>query len=89
MPERMNSTTSSSAHSVIRPAQAVDRSASARAWFWGLQGYVMMAVACASFFPLLFRHQEHTVIILIVLCLGMCAVEKVNPWVKTPLDLPL
>lgn len=49
----------------------------------------MMAVACASFFPLLFRHQEHTVIILIVLCLGMCAVEKVNPWVKTPLDLPL
>ncbi|MBS0171421.1 MAG: O-antigen ligase family protein [Nitrospira sp.] len=85
----MNSTTSSSAHSVIRPVQAVDRFASARAWFWGMQGYVMMAVACASFFPLLFRYQEHTVIILIVLCLGMCAVERVNPWIKTPLDLPL
>ena len=49
----------------------------------------MMAIACASFFPLLFRYQEHTVIILIVLCLGMCAIEKVNPWIKTPLDLPL
>ncbi len=85
----MNSTTSSSTQSVIRPVQAVDRFASARAWFWGMQGYVMMAVACASFFPLLFRYQEHTVIILIVLCLGMCALEKVNPWVKTPLDLPL
>ncbi len=87
--ERMNSTTSSSAHSVIGPAQAVDRFAAARAWFWGVQGYVMMAVACTSFFPLLFRYQEHTVIVLIVLCLAMCGVEKVNPWVKSPLDLPL
>mgnify|MGYP000875806069 FL=1 len=85
----MNITTSSSAHSVVRPVGDVGRSASARAWFWGLQGYVMMAVACTSFFPLLFRYQEHTVIILIVLCLGMCAVEKVNPWIKTPLDVPL
>lgn len=87
--ERMNSTTSSSAHSVIGPAQAVDRFAVARAWFWGVQGYVMMTVACTSFFPLLFRYQEHTMIVLIVLCLAMCAVEKVNPWIKTPLDLPL
>ena len=49
----------------------------------------MMAVACSSFFPLLFRYQEHTVIILIVLCLGMCAVEKESPWIRNPLDLPL
>lgn len=49
----------------------------------------MMVVACSSFFPLLFRYQEHTVIILIVLCLGMCAVERESPWVRNPLDLPL
>ena len=49
----------------------------------------MVALACSSFFPLLFRYQEHTVIILIVLCLVVCAVEKVSPWVRTPLDLPL
>ncbi len=49
----------------------------------------MMALACSSFFPLLFRYQEHTVIILIVLCLGVCAVERTSPWVRTPLDLPL
>ena len=49
----------------------------------------MTALACSSFFPLLFRYQEHTVIVLIVLCLGVCAVERTSPWVRTPLDLPL
>lgn len=49
----------------------------------------MVALACSSFFPLLFRYQEHTVIILIVLCLGVCAVERTSPWVRTPLDVPL
>ena len=87
--EGMNSTTSSSAHSVVPPVQAADRYGSVRALFWGLQGYVMVALACSSFFPLLFRYQEHTVIILIVLCLVFCAVEKTSPWVRTPLDLPL
>lgn len=85
----MNVTTSSPAHSALRPVQVEAKYAPARQLFWGLQGYVMMAIACSSFFPLLFRYQEHTVIILIVLCLGMCAVEKVSPWVRTPLDLPL
>ncbi|MCW5798222.1 MAG: O-antigen ligase family protein [Nitrospira sp.] len=57
--------------------------------FWGLQSYVVIALAGSSFFPLLFRYQEHTVIILMVLCLGMCAVEKKSPWIRNPLDLPL
>ncbi|MGC3976514.1 MAG: O-antigen ligase family protein [Nitrospira sp.] len=85
----MNITTSPSAHSVAPPAQAEDRYGSVRALFWALQGYVMVVLACSSFFPLLFRYQEHTVIILIVLCLVVCAVDKVSPWVRTPLDLPL
>ncbi len=49
----------------------------------------MIAIACSSFVPVLFRYQEHTVIILIALCLGMCALEKKSPWIKNPLDLPL
>ena len=85
----MNITTSSSVQTVVSPAQAEDRYSGARALFWGLQGYVMVALACSSFFPLLFRYQEHTVIILIVLCLGVCAVERTSPWVRTPLDVPL
>jgi putative inorganic carbon (HCO3(-)) transporter len=60
-----------------------------RAFFWEFQSYVMIAIACSSFFPMMFRYQEHAVIILIMLCLGMCAVEKVSPWIRNPLDLPL
>ncbi len=87
--EGMNITTSSSTHSIVRPVEKEDRYSSIRALFWGSQGYVMVALACSSFFPLLFRYQEHTVIILIVLCLGACAVERRSPWVRTPLDVPL
>jgi O-antigen ligase len=60
-----------------------------RALFWTLQSYVLIGVACTSFFPFLFRYQEHTVIILIVLCLGVCVTEKASPWIRSPLDLPL
>ena len=85
----MNITTSSSPQTLVRPVQSEGRYSSVRDLFWGLQGYVMVALACSSFFPPLFRYQEHTVVILIVLCLAVCAVEKVSPWVRTPLDLPL
>jgi heptosyltransferase-3/putative inorganic carbon (HCO3(-)) transporter len=57
--------------------------------FWKLQSYILIAVACTSFFPVLFRYQEHAVIILIVLSLGICAVEKESSWIRSPLDLPL
>jgi putative inorganic carbon (hco3(-)) transporter len=60
-----------------------------RAHFWVFQSYVMIAIACSSFFPMMFRYQEHAVIILIMLCLGMCAVERMSPWIRNPLDLPL
>lgn len=60
-----------------------------QALFWAFQSYVVIAVACSSFFPILFRYQEHAIIILSVLCLGMCGLERGTPWIKTPLDLPL
>lgn len=69
--------------------QEVERHIPGQAIFWKFQSYVFIAVACTSFFPLLFRYQEHAIIILIVLSLAMCAVEKVSPWIRNPLDLPL
>ena len=38
---------------------------------------------------MMFRYQEHAVVILTVLCLGMCGLEKASPWIRNPLDLPL
>ncbi|WHZ15597.1 MAG: hypothetical protein OJF52_002442 [Nitrospira sp.] len=85
----MNVSIASQAGSTVRPAQAGVRRVPGQALFWAFQSYVVIAVACSSFFPILFRYQEHAVIILSVLCLGMCWLERVNPWIKTPLDLPL
>jgi heptosyltransferase-3/putative inorganic carbon (HCO3(-)) transporter len=67
----------------------VERHIHGQAIFWKFQSYVLIAVACTSFFPLLFRYQEHAIIILIVLSLAMCAVGRVSPWIRNPLDLPL
>ena len=85
----MNATTSLPSGSAVRSDQTGERRAPAHAFFWGFQSYVMIALACTSFVPILFRYQEHAVIILIVLSLGMCAVEKMSPWIRNPLDLPL
>src|SRR5512132_196411 len=74
---------------VASPGVKRERHFPARVLFWKFQSYVLIAVACTSFFPIIFRYQEHAVIILIVLCLGMCWMEKVNPWIRSPLDLPL
>ncbi|WHZ25190.1 MAG: hypothetical protein OJF47_004302 [Nitrospira sp.] len=85
----MNVPIASHTGSVGLSAQADARRVPGQALFWAFQSYVLIAVACSSFFPVLFRYQEHAVIILSVLCLGMCWLEKTNPWIKTPLDLPL
>ena len=85
----MKATTSSPSGSAVRSDQTGERRAPAHAFFWEFQSYVMIALACTSFVPILFRYQEHAVIILIVLSLGMCVVEKMSPWIRNPLDLPL
>ena len=85
----MNAATSPSADLSVRPLPAGDRHVPGRELFGGFQSYAMIVIACSSFFPILFRYQEHAVIILIVLCLGMCGVEKASPWIRNPLDLPL
>jgi O-antigen ligase len=59
------------------------------ALFWGFQSCVLTAVACSSFLPMLFRLQEHAVIILSGLSVGMCWLEKETPWIKSSVDRPL
>ncbi|MDP9132646.1 MAG: hypothetical protein M3M98_05870, partial [Nitrospirota bacterium] len=85
----MNAPMLSRADSACRPAPEGERYIPGQALFWSLQTYVLIVVAFTSFFPLLFRFQEHAVIILSVLCVVMCSLQKVNPWIKTPVDLPL
>ena len=79
----------SQAGSDMPATRSGERRVPGHAFFWAFQSYVVIAVACTSFFPALFRLQEHAVIILFVLALGMCWLEKVNPWIKNPLDLPV
>jgi O-antigen ligase len=79
----------SPSESVLRPGIERGRRIPGQALFWELQKFVLLAVACSSFFPMLFRFQEHAVIILSVLCVGMCWLEKETPWIKSPLDRPL
>ena len=85
----MSTPPSSVSDIVIQPGAEGEGHVPGQALFWKIQSYVLIAVACTSFFPILFRYQEHAVIILIVLCLGMSWLERRSPWIKNPLDLPL
>ena len=85
----MKTTTTSPNNSRAGCVPSEEVRASPSAFFWELQSYVMIALACSSFVPILFRYQEHAVIILIVLSLGLSVLEKTSPWIRNPLDLPL
>ena len=42
-----------------------------------------------SFFPRLFHFQESAFFLLLAVALCLAWVERVNPWIRTPIDLPL
>ena len=54
-----------------------------------LQTYGLAAVTFLSFFPSLFRYQERVSILLLLVALCFAWVKKINPYVRTPLDVPL
>ena len=54
-----------------------------------LQFYGLAAITFLSFFPRFFRFQEHVFFILLVMAVGFAWVEKINPRVRTRLDIPL
>jgi len=42
-----------------------------------------------SFFPRLFHSQEYAFFFLLAVALCLAWVERINPWIRTPIDLPL
>ena len=54
-----------------------------------LQIYGLAAVTFLSFFPSLFRYQERASILFFVVAVCFAWVKKINPYVRTPLDVPL
>ena len=54
-----------------------------------LQIYGLCGITFLSFFPSLFHYQEYAFFLLFALALALARVEKINPFVRTRLDLPL
>jgi heptosyltransferase-3/putative inorganic carbon (HCO3(-)) transporter len=56
---------------------------------WKLQAYGLIAITFTSFFPKLSHYQEYAFFALLGVALCLAWVEKINPWIRTPIDLPL
>jgi putative inorganic carbon (hco3(-)) transporter len=54
-----------------------------------VQMYGLCGITFLSFFPSLFHYQEYTFFLLFALALALAGAEKINPFVRTRLDLPL
>src|SRR5262249_5073904 len=61
----------------------------ARPFIWQLQLYGLAGITLLSFFPRLFRYQEHAFFILFIVAIGLAWVEKITPYFRTRLDIPL
>jgi putative inorganic carbon (hco3(-)) transporter len=56
---------------------------------WKLQAYGLLGITFLSFFPRFFHSQEYAFFFLLAVALGLAWVERVHPWTRTPIDLPL
>jgi hypothetical protein len=80
---------------ITKPIQGAPAAASvhvpwrASAVLWKLQAYGLMGITFLSFFPGLFHSQEYAFFLLLAVALYLAWVEKINPWIRTPIDLPL
>ena len=61
----------------------------ARALVQQLQVYGLAAITLLSFFPRAFRFQEHAFFVLFTVAIGFAWMEKINPYFRTRLDIPL
>lgn len=73
----------------VPPATYASASWPMREVVWTLQAYGLVAITFVSFFPSLFHVQEYTFILLLAVALCLAWVEGVNPWIRTPIDLPV
>jgi len=56
---------------------------------WKLQAYGLVGITLLSFFPMLHHSQEYAFFFLLAVALCLAWAEKINPWIRTPIDLPL
>ena len=56
---------------------------------WKLQAYGLVGITFLSFFPRLYHSQEYVFFFLLAVALCLAWVERINPWIRTPIDLPL
>ena len=81
--------------SITKPTQYIPNAVSvhvpsrARAALWKFQAYGLLGITFLSFFPRLFHFQEYAFFLLLAVALFLAWVERVNPWIRTPIDLPL
>ncbi|MBI5314543.1 MAG: O-antigen ligase family protein [Nitrospirae bacterium] len=61
----------------------------ASAVLWKLQAYGLLGITFVSFFPMLHHSQEYAFFFLLAVALCLAWAEKINPWIRTPIDLPL
>jgi putative inorganic carbon (HCO3(-)) transporter len=81
--------------SITKPAQDIPTAAPvhapsrASAVAWKIQAYGLLGITFLSFFPRLFHFQESAFFFLLAVALCLAWVERINPWIRTPIDLPL
>jgi len=81
--------------SITKPIQDVPTAAPVHApWrasavLWKLQAYGLVGITFLSFFPRLIHSQEYAFFFLLAVALCLAWVERINPWIRTPIDLPL
>jgi heptosyltransferase-3/putative inorganic carbon (HCO3(-)) transporter len=71
------------------PSYALGNRVHARPVIFQLQTYGLAGVTFLAFFPSLFHYQEYAFFLLLALALALARVERINPHVRTSLDLPL
>jgi O-antigen ligase len=80
---------------IAKPIQDVPAAVSVRvpwrgsAVLWRFQAYGLLGITLSSFFPRLIHFQEYAFFFLLAVALYLAWVERINPWIRTPIDLPV
>ena len=85
----MSNTSITKSNQAVPTAALVQVPWRASAALWKLQAYGLVGITFLSFFPRLFHFQEYAFFFLLAVALSLAWVEGINPWIRTPIDLPL
>jgi putative inorganic carbon (HCO3(-)) transporter len=84
----VNTDITKSAQNVSAPP-SVDVPWRGSALAWKLQAYGLLGITFLSFFPGLYHHQEYAFLFLLTVALCLAWMGGINPWIRTPIDMPL